>query len=211
MNAQNPSWFDRLRAFFEAVDKCTVQCRVQVNDKSLIIKMMKGFNPPRLRKCIAGFLSSGTPPQQSCRLNVSLWKCLLRQETQIEHSAQLTLALANSPYSENNSQRARRTHFGNNVTASSRNSNQRRKGSGSTSTRTRTLTSQKNTRTTRRTFNKRANSRPRHYTTPNPKQETRQCHNCGKTGHSKRDCRAAKRPSNSSSSSTTRRSTPSKW
>ena len=60
MNAQNPSWFDRLRAFFEAVDKCIVQCRVQVNDKSLIIKMMKGVNPPRLRKRIAGLLSSGT-------------------------------------------------------------------------------------------------------------------------------------------------------
>ena len=109
MNAQNPSWFDRLRAFFESVDKCIVQCRVQVNDKSLIIKMMKGVNPPRLRKRIAGLLSSGDPAQQSCRTNVSLWKDLLRQETQIEHSAQLTLALANSPYSEDNRQRTRRS------------------------------------------------------------------------------------------------------
>jgi hypothetical protein len=185
MNAKNPSWFDRLRAFFEAVDKCIVQCRVQVNDKSLIIKMMKEVNLPRLRKRIAGLLSSGTSAQQSCRLNVSLWKCLLHQETQIEHSAQLTLALANSSHSENNSQRARRTHIGNSVTASSCNNNQRRKGNGSTSTRTRTLSSQKNTRTTRRSFDKRANSRPRQTTTPNLTQETRKCHNCGKTGHLK--------------------------
>ena len=100
MNAQNPSWFDRLRAFFESVDKCIKQCRVQINDKSLIIKMMKGVNPPRLRKRMSGLLSSGTPAQQSCRLDVSLWKSLLRQETQIEHSAALTLALANSPYAD---------------------------------------------------------------------------------------------------------------
>ena len=70
----------------------------------------------------------------------------------------------------------------------------------------------KDTRSSRRAFTKRANNKPRHTPTPTTKQETRQCHNCGKTGHLKRDCRAAKRPSNSSRSSSTRpSSTPSKW
>ena len=214
MNAQNPSWFDRLRAFFESVDKCIVQCRVQVNDKSLIIKMMKGVNPPRLRKRIAGLLSSGDPAQQSCRTNVSLWKDLLRQETQIEHSAQLTLALANSPYSEDNRQRTRRSQIGNSSTAASRINSRRKRPVRftSTSTRSRANNSSKDTRSFRRAFTKRPSNKPRHAPTHTKKQETRQCHNCGKTGHLKRDCRAASRPSNSSRPSSTRPShTPSKW
>ena len=189
------------------MDKCIKQCRVQVNDKLLIIKMMKEVNPPRFRKRIAGLLSSGTPAQQSCRLDVSLWKSLLRQETQIEHSAQLTLALANSPYSDNAYLRARNTFHIDNSAPSSRIKQSQRHKKGTRNSYPRRNKSNSYSKCLASTS---ANEKRRSSRAPKPKKEPRKCHNCGKQGRLARDYRSRPKPSSSSTPTSSTRP-PSKW